>query len=75
MLEKFEDSLAELQQIVSKLESGDLQLYKALELFEKGINIARECQRQLDSAEQRIEMLLRDSEGSYAETPYSPEKD
>lgn len=73
MLENFEDSLAELEQIVSELESGNLQLYKALELFEKGVSIARECQKQLDSADQRVEMLLKDSENGY--TPYSPEKD
>ncbi len=75
MLEKFEDSLAELEQIVSQLEAGNIQLYKALELFEKGVSIARECQKQLDSADQRVEMLLRDSEGGYAEIPYSPDKD
>ncbi|HEX3101224.1 MAG TPA: exodeoxyribonuclease VII small subunit, partial [Pyrinomonadaceae bacterium] len=43
MEKSFETSLAELEQIVTKLEDGDLPLEESLELFEKGIKLSREC--------------------------------
>jgi exodeoxyribonuclease VII small subunit len=61
--QSFEDSLAELEKIVTKLEEGDLPLEESLELFEKGVGLSRECQERLNSAERRIEVLLRDQRG------------
>ena len=61
--QSFEDSLAELEKIVGKLEEGDLPLEESLELFEKGVGLSRECQERLTRAERRIEVLLKDQRG------------
>ena len=49
----FEEALSDLERIVSKLESGELPLEQAMELFERGLNLARRCQEQLASVERR----------------------
>ena len=59
----FESSLQRLEQIVREMESGELPLERSLELFEQGVKLSRECQTQLDEAERRIEVLLRDADG------------
>lgn len=56
-----EKSLAELEEIVEQLESGDLPLEKSLKQFERGVRLSRECQAALKDAEQRVQVLL-DSE-------------
>ena len=56
----FEESLSMLEKIVIQLESGDLPLERALDLFEEGIGLARRCQSQLEDAEQKVEVLLRE---------------
>ena len=61
--QSFEDSLAELEKIVNKLEGGELPLEESLELFEKGVGLSRECQERLSRAERRIEVLLKDQRG------------
>ncbi len=58
--QSFETSLSALEQIVAQLESGELPLEQALELFEDGIGLARRCQSQLQDAERKVELLLRD---------------
>jgi exodeoxyribonuclease VII small subunit len=55
----FESSLRELEQIVEQLEAGDLPLEQSLDLFEQGVRLSRECQRRLDEAEQKVEILLK----------------
>ena len=55
--EHFEQSITELESIVSRLEKGDLHLEDALQQFEKGIHLARVCQTVLRQAEQKIEQL------------------
>lgn len=62
----FEESLAALEEIVTKLEEGDLPLEKSLELFEEGVKLSRRCQEKLAAAERRIELLVKDSEGNPA---------
>ena len=59
----FETALGELEQIVNRLESGDLPLEEALSEFERGVQLARQGQSQLQKAEQRVQILLADSEG------------
>jgi exodeoxyribonuclease VII small subunit len=56
----FEASLTSLEKIVEQLESGDLPLERALELFEEGVALARRCQSQLEEAERKVELLLRE---------------
>ncbi|ERI51116.1 exodeoxyribonuclease VII small subunit [Pseudomonas sp. AOB-7] len=59
----FEHSLAELQALVERLESGELSLEDSLTAFEQGIGLTRECQAALAQAEQKVQILLeRDGE-------------
>ncbi|GDX06149.1 exodeoxyribonuclease VII small subunit [Buttiauxella sp. A111] len=58
----FETALVELEQIVTRLESGDLALEEALNEFERGVQLARQGQVKLQKAEQRVQILLNDSE-------------
>ena len=73
MEKSFETSLAELEQIVGKLESGDLPLEQSLELFEKGIKLSRECRTRLTNAERRIEILMKDADGNLTAEDFAPE--
>lgn len=54
----FEQSLAELETVVERLEHGELPLEDALRQFERGIELARACQSALKQAEQKVEILL-----------------
>lgn len=58
----FEDALAELETIVSEMESGDLPLNVALEKFEKGITLSRLSQQALMQAEQKVSILLNEQD-------------
>lgn len=58
----FENSLQELEQIVARLESGELPLEDALNEFERGVQIAKQGQKVLQQAEQRVQILLSDDE-------------
>jgi exodeoxyribonuclease VII small subunit len=69
MQKTFESSLAELEQIVERLEGGDLSLDDSLELFEKGIKLSRECRSRLQDAERRIEILMKDDDGNLTARP------
>jgi exodeoxyribonuclease VII small subunit len=55
----FEAGLEELERIVKEMESGDLPLERALELFEKGMELSSGCRKQLEEAETRVEILVR----------------
>ena len=55
----FEKSLTELEQIVERLELGELSLDESLKQFERGIALTRSCQSSLQQAEQKVEILLR----------------
>ncbi|HXE74386.1 MAG TPA: exodeoxyribonuclease VII small subunit [Candidatus Xenobia bacterium] len=59
----FETSLHRLEQIVKKLEAGDLPLDDAMKLFEEGIQISQQCQKQLEEAENKVEILLKKADG------------
>lgn len=66
---QFEKSLAELEEIVAKMEAGDLSLEESLSAFEKGIKLTRECQKALDSAEQKVNKLI-EKENELAIEPF-----
>jgi len=57
MKKKFEESLDELKEIAAKLESGNLELDEAILLYEKGMKIVRECEKQLDDAETSVKVI------------------
>lgn len=54
----FENSVKELDEIVSKMESGELSLDESLKLFEQGVKLTRACQQTLADAEAKIEKLM-----------------
>jgi exodeoxyribonuclease VII small subunit len=56
-IKDFEAAIAELESIVKKLEEGDLTLERALELYERGVQLSRFCHARLEEAEHRIEIL------------------
>jgi exodeoxyribonuclease VII small subunit len=60
--EKFEEALGRLEDIVKKMEAGDMTLEESLKAFEEGIKLARLCSRKLDEAERRVEILLKQEE-------------
>lgn len=72
--QSFEASLATLEGIVAQLESGELPLERALELFEDGVGLARRCQTQLADAERKVEMLLRER-GEIKVVPFAAPKE
>jgi exodeoxyribonuclease VII small subunit len=72
MTEKsFEKALTDLEKIVEKMEEGGLSLNESLALFEKGVKLARFLRGELDKAEKKIEILLKDEKGDIKEKPFS----
>ena len=66
----FEQSMTELEDIVSKLEAGDITLDASLELFEKGIKLANFCQKKLDEAEKKVKVLTYSDDGEIIEKDF-----
>lgn len=69
----FEKSLARLEEVVKRLENTDLSLDEAMKLFEEGVKLSRECQKQLEEAEGRVEILLKKADGKIAAQPFETE--
>jgi exodeoxyribonuclease VII small subunit len=69
----FEKSLARLEEVVKRLESAELSLDEAMKLFEEGVTLSRQCQKQLEEAEGRVEILLKKAGGQIAAEPFEPE--
>ena len=65
----FEEALSRLEKVVDRLEQGDLELEGSLEAFEEGVKLSRRCASQLESAEQRIEVLIREG-GEWLTKPF-----
>ena len=63
----FEEALVALEERVRKLEAGEIPLEEALEIFEQGIELTRECHEKLDAAEGRILELTRNENGNIEE--------
>ena len=55
----FEKGLERLEKIVQELEQGDLPLERSLELFEEGMKLSGNCRRQLEEAENKVEILVK----------------
>ncbi len=70
----FEHAIKELEETVSRLESGELGLEEALAAFEKGMSLVRVCQKKLDEAETRISKLVEMKDGSLATEPFRLEE-
>ena len=72
-MKDFESNLKLLEEIVAKLEGGDLTLDQALAFFEEGIKVSRYCNAKLEEAERKVEMLIKSADGSVAEVPFTAE--
>ena len=68
--DQFEEALKKLQEIVEKLEKGELPLEEAMESFSEGIRLAQLCHRKLEEAENKVQMLLKDQQGGWAAAPF-----
>lgn len=66
----FEEALQKLEEIVEKLEKGELALENALELFEEGVKISQFCNSKLEEAEKKVTILLKDRDGELKEQPF-----
>ena len=59
--------------MVRRLESPQLSLDEAMKLFEEGVALSRECQKQLEQAEGKVEILLKKADGKLVAEPFEPE--
>lgn len=64
----FESALQQLEQLVSRMEQGELSLEESLQAFESGIRLTRECQTRLTEAEQKVQLLVQE-QGQLAARP------
>ena len=68
---KFEESLQRLEKIVGDLEKGDVSLEKSLTLFEEGMQLSGQCRKELEQAEGKVEILLKQN-GKLQAEPFEP---
>ena len=66
----FEQSINELEEIVSALENGETTLDESLKLFEQGIKLSKNCQSMLDKAQQKVTVLLQNEDGEITEEEF-----
>lgn len=66
----FEDSLKKLETIVDQLEKGDLALEDSLKLFEEGVGLSSACKQELDAAEGKVQMLVKQRDGALKPEPF-----
>ncbi len=59
---KFEEALKRLEEIVNELENYELELERSIELFEEGMRLVRICEKMLDEAQEKVEILIREGE-------------
>lgn len=71
----FEEAIERLEEIVGRLESGTLTLEESLQLFEEGVGLARFCQTKLQSAQGRLEIVLRQDEDGIVTAPFQGSED
>ncbi len=70
----FETAMTELEELVAKIETGDLSLEDSLKEFEQGIKLSRLCQQALNDAEQRVKILTDSLNGETEENFHIPEQ-
>ncbi len=66
----FEEAMKRLEEIVRGLESGDLTLEGSLESFEEGMSLVTFCSKKLEETEQRVTMLIKESNGKFVHQPF-----
>jgi exodeoxyribonuclease VII small subunit len=70
---KFEKALKRLEEIVEKLEEGDLDLDQSLKLFEEGVKLSKVCNKRLNEAQKKIEILTKEN-GELKTEPFGEEE-
>ncbi len=71
---KFEESLRKLESIVEQLEKGDLSLEDSIKLFEEGVGLSAACKKELEEAEGKVLMLVKQRDGSLKTEHFPPHK-
>ncbi len=71
----FEQSLAQLESIVKRMEAGELTLEQSLQQFEEGMKLSTLCQAALTDAEQKVELLIENAKGQLESAPFYEEDD
>ena len=71
MAKTFEQSIAELEEIVEQLENGDVTLDESLGLFEKGIKLSKSWQKMLDTAEKKVSILMTNDDGEIVKEDFT----
>lgn len=74
-VEKFETSLKKLEETVKRLEGGTLSLDDSIKAFEEGVKHAAFCSKKLNEAEQKVEMLIKQRDGSFRREPFGALED
>ena len=69
---KFEDAVKKLEEIVNNLESKDIPLEDSIKLFEEGMKLASFCNKRLDEAERRINVVMKGKDGKLVEEGFNP---
>lgn len=70
----FEENMTRLEEIVTRLEKGDVPLSQSLALFEEGTRLAAACRAELDQAEQQVVRLMKGPDGAPVETEFASEE-
>ena len=71
MAKTFEESIKELEEIVSKLEGGNVTLDESLTLFEQGIKLSKSCNEMLDAAEKKVSILMTNGDGEITKEDFT----
>ena len=74
-VEKFETTLKKLEDVVRRLEGGELSLDESLKAFEEGVKYANFCTKKLDEAESRVEVLLKQKDGTFVKREFRPDEE
>ena len=69
---KFEDAISRIEEIIKKLETGEIPLEESLKLFEEGMNLINFCQKKLNEVEQKVEILIKNEGGEIETRPFDP---
>jgi exodeoxyribonuclease VII small subunit len=67
---KFEEELGDLEQIVSRIDSGELSLEESIAAFERGVALVRSLNHKLDEIERKVEVLIKTAQGELKSVPY-----
>ena len=70
---KFEEAMKRLEDIVQSLEGSDLSLEDSLKIFEEGVKLIGFCSKKLEEAEQKVTMLVKESDGKYTQQSFDME--